>query len=137
MSEHDFELTRSFMTKYHLHFAPTTESRLGYRIDDSFYGVDGEGHLARFAEVLPTLTLEEVNAAIRKHWQVDNLKIAIVTGEAEALEQTLSQDEPTPISYESPKSPQILEEDKEISTYPLSIAEAGIETVSVEDIFQE
>ena len=137
MSEHDFELTRSFMTKYHLHFAPTTESRLGYRIDDAFYGVDGQGHLARFAEVLPTLTLEEVNAAIRKHWQVDNLKIAMVTGEAEAIKATLAADEPTPINYESPKSPEILAEDQEIASYPLSIAEGGVEIVAVEEIFQE
>ena len=136
MSKEDFELTRSFMSKYHLHFAPTTGARLGYRIDDAFYGVDGDGHLARFAEVLPTLTHEEVNAAIRKHWQVDNLKIAIVTGDADGLRQTLESDSPTPMSYESPKPPEILEEDKIIASFPLAIAEGGVATIPVDEIFQ-
>ena len=73
MREADFELTRRFLAKYVLHYAPTTMERLGYALDDRFYGVQGS-HLENFRRWMPDLTLEEVNAAIRKHWQYDNLQ---------------------------------------------------------------
>ena len=48
-----------------LQFAPTTFERLGYAVDDRFYGVQGEGHLARFRERMHTLTVNDVNAALK------------------------------------------------------------------------
>jgi zinc protease len=39
MTQEEFDLTRDFLTKYSLHFAETTSSRLGYAIDDQFYGM--------------------------------------------------------------------------------------------------
>ena len=47
MSAEDFELTRTFLKKYSLHFAETTSARLGYAMDDRFYGIDG-GYTAAF-----------------------------------------------------------------------------------------
>ena len=64
MTQEEFDLTRSFLTKYILHFAVTTSQRLGYALDDRFYGIGGEGHLARFAQILQELTLEDVQ---RRH----------------------------------------------------------------------
>ncbi|MEM6796553.1 MAG: pitrilysin family protein [Acidobacteriota bacterium] len=55
MSEEDFELTRSFLRTYHLHFAPSTLERLGYRIDDAFYGIAGS-HWG-VLEVLPLASI--------------------------------------------------------------------------------
>lgn len=135
MSEEDFELTRSFMTKYHLHFAPSMANRLGYRVDDAFYGIEGDGHLANFGAILPTLTLEEVNAAIAEHWQTENLKIAIITGDAEGLKAVLEGDTETPMTYATPKPDTVLEEDKIIASYPLTVAEAGVSVLPVEQIF--
>ncbi|MEM7354632.1 MAG: pitrilysin family protein [Acidobacteriota bacterium] len=135
MTEETFELTRSFLSKYYLHFAETTGQRLGYRVDDSFYGIDGDGHLARFGEMMSSLTLEEVNAAITKYLQLDNLKIAIVTGEAEALQKAMLEDAPSPMTYSIEKPAEVLEEDKEIEDFPLTIAEDGVRVVPVEDIF--
>src|SRR5690606_21092881 len=42
MRREDFELTRRFLAKYALHFAETTARRLGYAMDDRFYGLEGE-----------------------------------------------------------------------------------------------
>ena len=136
MTEEQFELTRDFLYKYVLHFAETTQARLGYAIDDRFYDISAPGHLARFREVLPTLTLEEVNAAIRKHLQYDDLKIAIVTGEADALKTALAADAPSPMTYANSKPDEVLEEDKQIETYPLNIGEERIRIVPVEEMFQ-
>ena len=136
LTEEEFELTRSFLNKYILHFAVTTSQRLGYAMDDRFYGIGGEGHLARFREVLGELTLEEVNAAIREHLQYENLKIAIVTGDAEGLREALAADAPSPIEYAQEMPEEVLAEDEEISTLPLGITEDRIYTVPVESMFQ-
>ncbi|MCP4662111.1 MAG: insulinase family protein [bacterium] len=137
LTEEQFELSRSFISKYYLQYADNTDTRLGYAIDDRFYGIDGEGHLARFGERIPEITREEVNAAIKKYLQYDNVKIAIVTGEAEALRDALVNDTPSPITYESPKPPEVLEEDKVIATWPLEVAEDAVRIVAVEEIFEK
>jgi len=129
----EFGLTRKFLTKYVTHFAPTTAARLGYAIDDAFYGIEGDGHLARFGATMQSLTLDEVNAAIREHWQLQNLSIAIVTGDADGLARALASNEPTPITYANPVPESIVREDAEIASYPLDIA--AIERQPVASIF--
>ncbi len=136
MSEEEFELTRSFLDKYALHFAKTTSERLGYALDDHFYGVPEPGHLRRFREVLGELTVEEVNAAIARHLRFDNLKIAIVTGDAENLREALVENASSPIEYESPMSQTLLEEDALISELALDIAADQITIVPVDEVFE-
>jgi len=136
LTEEEFQLTRSFLRKYHLHFAETTDDRLGWRIDDTFYGIGGAGHLAQFAAKLDGLTLEKVNAAIKKYWQVGNLRFAIVTGEAEKLKKQLTGKEATPPTYNSPKPKEITEEDAKIEVFPLAIEPDSVQILSVEQIFE-
>ena len=135
LSREEFELTRAFLKKYVLHFADTTSGRLGYAVDDRFYGIEGEGHLARFERMMDELTLEDVNAALSRHLQYDNLDIAIVTGEAAALRDALADDTPSPIDYTSPMPPEIAAEDREIESLPLGVAAENIRIVSVMDVF--
>jgi zinc protease len=136
MTRDEFELTRSFLQKYVLHFAETTSERLGYALDDRFYGIPAPGHLERFREVLGEITLEEVNAALERHLRYDGLKIAIVTGTAEALRDTLVADAPSPISYDSPKPQTLLDEDTAIASFPLDIGTGSVKIVPVDAIFE-
>ena len=136
LTQEQFELTRSFLKKYSLHFAETTSARLGYAMDDRFYGIDGAGHLARFREMMDSLTLADVNAAIKKHLQYANLKIAIVTGDTANLRTLLANGAPTPISYDSPKPDAILAEDRDIAAWPLGVSAERIETVPVTSAFE-
>jgi zinc protease len=136
MSAEDFELTRTFLKKYSLHFAETTSARLGYAMDDKFYGIEGEGHLARFRRMMDELTLADVNAAIKKHLQYKNLKIAIVTGDADNLRAALTSDAPTPISYPTPKSSDVMKEDPEIAAVPFAVKAESISSVPVKDAFE-
>lgn len=136
MTAEQFELTRTFLTKYSLHFAETTAAKLGYAMDDRFYGIEGDGHLARFRRMMDELTLEDVNAAIKRHWQSENLKVAIVTGEPEALREQLASGEPTPISYATPKPSEILEEDRIIEAWPLGLAAERMTTIPVAEAFE-
>ena len=136
MTEEEFELTRAFLSKYVLHFAETTSARLGYAVDDRFYGIDGEGHLARFRQAMEKLTVDEVNAALKRHLAYDNVMIAIVTGDAEGLAEALAADAPSPMTYESKKSDEVLAQDEEIAVFPLGIGADRIETLAVETMFE-
>jgi zinc protease len=132
MTAEQFELTRTFLKKYSLHFAETTAARLGYAMDDRFYGLEGEGHLARFRRMMDELTRDDVNAAIERHWQTTDLKIAIVTGDAAAL----ASGAPTPITYATPKPAAILDEDRIIEAWPLNLAAERMTTVAVATAFE-
>ena len=134
MSTEDFELTRDFLRKYMLHFADTSAERLGYAIDDRFYGLE-RGHLEQFAAALDTLTLEQVNAALKKHIDPSKLKVVIVTGEAEKLREAIVADAPGTIEYPSPKSAEVLAEDEEIGSHLLGIPADHVSVVGVDDMF--
>jgi zinc protease len=134
LTEEQFQLTRGFLRKYVLHYAPTTMERLGYAIDDRFYGIAGS-HLENFRKAMGDITLQDVNAAIRKHWQYGNMTVAIVTKDAAALKQALVSEAPSPITYATPKSDAVLKEDREIGLFPLNIEEGNVNIVKVEDLF--
>lgn len=135
MSADEFEKRRAFLKKYSLHFAETTGERLGYAVDDRFYGIDE--HLATFRRRMDEVTLEEVNAAIKKTLQVDNMVIAMVTQDAKGLAEELVSDAPSPIDYGETQKPQeVLEEDKEIERYPLNIQAENVVILPVESMFE-
>lgn len=137
MSQEDFDLTRKFLSNYILHYAPTTMMKLGYALDDRFYGIPTD-HWKRYGEMLREITRDEVNAALKTHFSATNMKAVFVTdaGEVDALTTTLVENTPSPISYESPKPDEILEEDKAISTYPLSVSADAVTVVPVDSVFQ-
>lgn len=134
MTKIQFEQTRSFLKKYSLHYAPTTMERLGYAIDDRFYGITGS-HLDNFRTVLPALTLEDVNRAIKKYWSTHGMQIAIVTKDAQSLKHELLGNTESPIRYQTPKPESVLAEDKEISTYPIPVSADQITVVPVGELF--
>ncbi|HEY5566573.1 MAG TPA: pitrilysin family protein [Gammaproteobacteria bacterium] len=136
LTREQFELTRTFLKKYSLHFADTTSMRLGYAVDDRFYGIEDEGHLERFRRMMDELTFDEVNAAIKKHLQYANLEIAIVTGDAAGLSAALATDAPSPITYASPQPQEILGEDVEIANFALGVPADQIETRPIAAVFE-
>jgi zinc protease len=136
MTREQFELTRTFLQKYSLHFAETTSARLGYAMDDRFYGIENGGHLAHFRRVIGDLTLDDVNAAIKRHLHYDDLKIAIVTGNAAELRTLLASGAPTPITYATPKPDAILAEDREIAAWPLELPARRVTIVPVAEAFE-
>jgi zinc protease len=137
LSKEQFDFTRKFMKSYVLHYAETTEDRLGYALDDRYYGIPEPGHLETYRRMMDTITLEEVNAAIRRSIQADNLQIAIVTEHAEELAAQIAAGAPSPIDYAGLAKPaEILAEDKEIEAWPLKVPQANITVVPVDEMFQ-
>ncbi len=131
-----FAFTKRFLKNYSLHFAETTRDRLGYAIDDRFYGVDG--HLAKFRKMMDEISIEEVNAAIKKHLQTKDLTIAIVASDAKALAEELAAGAPSVLSYAegANKKPEQLQMDNEIGSYPLGIVRDRIRIVPVKEMFE-
>ncbi len=137
LTQEQFDFTRKFLANYVLHYAETTEDRLGYALDDRYYGLPQPGHLATFRRMMNELTLAETNAAIRKSIQAENLHIAIVTEHADELARQLASDEPSPIDYgELEKPAKVLEEDQVIQSWPLKLAPDRIQVVPVGEMFQ-
>lgn len=134
MTQEQFELTKNFLTKYSLHYAPTTMERLGYALDDRFYGIDGS-HLEKFRQMMDEITLDEVNAAIKKHLQYKNMLIVLITKDGTSLKKSLVDDAPSPLTYPTPKPEEILAEDKQISSFPLKIEADNVTIISLEQLF--
>ena len=135
LTREQFELTRQFLLKYSLHYADTTALKVGYAMDDRFYGIPAPGHLARLRDALARLTLDEVNAAIRKHLHPERAVIAMVSEQAEALAAAIGSETPSPITYATGKPAEVLAEDKLIEAYPLGIRREDITVVPVDTIF--
>ena len=133
MTQTDFDLTKKFLKKYVRHYAPTTDLRLGYRLDDAFYGIPD--HLATAGKMFDELTLADVNAAVRKYLQTKNLKIAMITTDAAAVKVALVSDAASPMTYENTKPATVLEEDQAIAAYPLKIRAEKIVIVPVDSTF--
>ena len=86
----------------------------------------------------PPKNLDEVNAAIKKHLQVTNLQIALVTEHAEAMKKALVAGAPTPITYGPgvEKSAEHLAEDKAIAEHPLGIPPSNVSIQPVSEFAQ-
>ncbi len=135
MTAQEFELTRSFLRKYVLHFADNPSARLGYAIDDRFYGIEGS-HLENFRRAMDKLTVQDVNEAIKKHLQFEDLHIAMITGKAKELKDVLVSDAKSSVTYTSEKLAEVLAEDERINTYKLGIPAKNVKIVPVDQVLQ-
>jgi zinc protease len=133
MTQGEFDLTRNFLKKYVLNYAQTTMERLGYALDDRFYGIEGS-HLQLFTEMMDKLTLQDVNEAIKKHWQYGKMQIAIITKDAASLKDALVNDTPSPITYATPKPEAVLKEDVEIAKFPVKVKPENIKIVPLSEV---
>jgi zinc protease len=107
---------------------------LGYAMDADFYGCKDQ--ISEMAERLPKLTVEDVNAAVRKHLASQGMKVAIVARDAAALRDLLTSGKPTPLVYDTQGTPaDVLAEDKEIAAFPLR--DLTVRIVPVQEMFEK
>jgi len=133
LSEADFDATREYLINYSKLYVQTGSRRLGYAVDSAFYGTGF--FVDEIRDRLSAMTVQDVNAAIRRHLQADNLGIAIVTREAEAFRDALLSGESSDVTYNTEVAGDILNEDEEIKTYPLAINPDRVRVVPVEQMF--
>jgi zinc protease len=135
LTPEQFEQTRKFLLNYSKLWAQTLDRRLGYAMDSEFYGVQGD-YFEKIDRELKALTVEDVNRAIKRHISATNLKVALVTENGEALKEAMLKNAESPITYTSPVSERILEEDKTIARLPLKINAAKTRVVPVNMLFE-
>ncbi len=134
MSKESFEAIRDFLIKYGNVLTSTQDAQLGYALDSRYYGI--KDFNAYMREQLSRLTLADVNAAIKKHLKSDRMRVVIITKDAEGLREAIIGGKPSPMTYNSPKPPEILVEDKVIEKYKLNVAPGNVVIVPVDRVFQ-
>lgn len=131
----EFDATRKFLLNYSRLWAQSLNRRLGFQIDALFYGTPPLVEAVQ--DALPRLTVEEVNAAARRHLGTQHLKVVMVTEGAAELAATLLEGRPTPITYQTPTTDAaVLAEDRKIETFPLPVHKDRIRIVDARTLFE-
>lgn len=136
LSQEELDRIRAFADRYFALYLQTSSRRLGYAMDDAFYGADG-AYLERLRSAWRELSVEDVNAAIRRHLRPERLQIAIVAADAEQLANAIASDAESPITYRSNVPEAVLTEDREIVGYRLGIPRERIEIVPLGQMFAD
>lgn len=133
--EKDFEETKQFLINYSKLWVQTQSRRLGYLMDSEFYGT---GYfIDEIAKRLPKLTKKDVDNAVKKYLNFQNIKVAMVTEGAQEFSKDLISNKVSPITYQhSNISQHILDEDRYIQKYPLKINEKKLKIVNAEEVFE-
>lgn len=137
LTEEDVSEMRAYLDGYYALFLQTESRRLGFSIDDRFYGEETpwlEALRARWA----TLTADEVNAAIRRHIDPSRLEIAIVAPNASTFADALASETSSPITYaEGVTVPEaVLALDRRVQDLRIGISRERIEVVPLAEVFR-
>jgi zinc protease len=130
----DFEKTRSFLSKYVNILTKTKSAELGYAIDSAYYGIPNYNEYIKAA--LAKLTVDDVNAAIRRHMRAENIEIVGVAKDTDAISAALTGDQATSVQYNAAKPQDVLDEDKIVERWPLHLRKQDIAVVPVESVFE-
>jgi zinc protease len=112
----------------------TANQQVGYALDSEWYGI-GE-YSAYMRAALEKLTVDDVNDAIRKHIRPRDMKIVMITKDAEGLREKLVSDAVSTIKYEAEKPQALLDEDKVIGAKKLGIRPDAVRIIPDEDVFR-
>ncbi len=130
-----FETARGFLIGYTRTWEQTDQRRLGYAIDELFYGAPH--FLDRYRAALGALTAEQMQQALKRHFDPKLLNFSFVTKDAAGLKAALTSKAPSPIAYPSPKPDEVLAADKEIEKFPLPMHPALIEVVGANSVMEQ
>ena len=141
-SQEEVEQNKGFLDGYILLFDQTDARRLGYALDDQFYGMPG--FLATWRSGLRFVTPDQVNAAWRKWIDPSKLEIVLAGKDMASVKKTVLANDPTPINYQRDasgktpeKPPAQLATDKEIEKFPFGArGDADVEVTPVDRMFE-
>ncbi len=132
MTQAELDLTRTFLVNYSKLWAQSLEERLGIHMDSRFYGMPY--YIDEIERQLAGLTLDEVNAAAKRHLSTERYQAVLVTGEAAAVKAYLEADAPSPMTYDAEVPEEVVETDKEI--VGIQVKPTKIEIVPVREMFE-
>ena len=138
----EVEQTKGFLDGYILLFDQTDARKLGYALDDQFYGM--KGFLAAWREAVRDVSADQVNRAWRKWVDPGKLEIVLAGKDMASVKKALLAGDPTPIQYQkdatgkTPEKPaEQLATDKEIAKFPFGAkGDADVQVVGVDRMFE-
>jgi zinc protease len=133
LTQREFDLTRNFLINYSKLWVQDLSVRLGFAMDSRYYGTPY--FIDEVERRLKELTLAEVNQAAAKYLTTDNFDAVIVTAHAGALKEQLQGDAPSPKTYNSKVSDEVLAVDKSIIALP--VKPTSIDVVPVAKMFEK
>ena len=83
LTQSEFDLSRNKARTLYLNLAENESRLLAARMDDAYYGM-APGYLEGYLQRLDAVTLDQVNAALKRHLQSDDVKYVVVADEKEA-----------------------------------------------------
>ncbi len=131
----DFVRVRTFLDGYLGLYAQTAAQRLGFAMDDRYYGSE-RPWADRLRGQWAALDPSGVRDAARRHLSATDLWVAIVAPNARELAESLVSDAPSPITYESPKPAEVMAEDREIQQYPLGLRREDVRVIPLSEVFR-
>ncbi|HSF43337.1 MAG TPA: insulinase family protein, partial [Thermoanaerobaculia bacterium] len=135
LTKEEFELTRDFLLNYTKLWAQSQDDRLGFLMDSKFYGMPY--FIDEIDARLKKMTVEDVNAVIKKYISADNYEAVLVTANAQQLKTTLQQDAASPKTYGEGATPakEVLEADKTIQA--IKVQPTKVEVVPIAAVFEK
>jgi zinc protease len=133
LSLEQFDETRAYLLKNIYVTTKTQDQQLGYALDSRWYGMGDYVETMRSA--LAGLTVEDVNAAIRRHLDGENLHVVMIAKDAEGLREELLSGAFTSIEYGSAKPEDLLAEDREIGAIDLGLVPERVRVTPVDQVF--
>lgn len=131
LTKEEFELTRDFLLNYTKLWVQSLPDRLGYHMDSAFYGAPY--FIDEADKRLRSMTVADVNAAIKKYLSTDNYDAVVITANAAQLRDALQKDAASPKTYGSPVPPDTAEADKTVQALPVKAT--SFEIVPVAELY--
>ncbi|NTX08117.1 pitrilysin family protein [Myxococcus sp. CA040A] len=135
IAQERFDLMRGFLQGYSRLWEQTDPRRLGYAIDSLFYGTPD--FLEQYRQALTKMTPQSVQEVLRRRLHPTGLNFAFVTQDAEKLADALRTGQPSPITYASDKSEELLALDKVIVPYKLPVSPDAITVIPAQSFMEK
>ena len=133
LTREQFETTRDYLLSNVYVMTAQQDQQLGYALDSEWYGI-GE-FTAFMRKGLQSLTLEQVNGAIKKHLSARDMSVVYITRDAAGLKRALVSDAPSPIRYDGEKPAELLAEDQVVGALKLHIAADKVRVTPIAEVF--
>lgn len=134
MSPEAMEKMREYVASYSKLWVQSLDRRLGYQLDSSFYGTGF--YLDEIDRRLRTMTVEDVNRAVKKHLDRWDFRVAIVAANANELAKAIEANRESPVTYQTRGTPpDVLREDRQIQALALPIE--SVRVVPVGEMFEK
>ncbi len=133
LTQKDVESTREFLLGYSRLWEMTPMRRLGFALDDHFYGI--ENYLDAYRAELQTLDEKKVNEALRRNLVKGPINIAIVAPDAKSVRDALLSGAASPIEYPVKKPEAVTKVDEIVSKYPLGLSADDVMVVPIAEMF--